>query len=179
MLDLAAKHLGRLRRADLVRVRQPVPIDPGLDDAAKRQVRRDRLNTRKKALTAASSARWANAVIAGNADQYRLARDAQYRHMIGLRAAIATIGKRLAAPTADTLTVAQRRARRAAKAVKGYATQSERSAKQQRLQHLHAELARVEANRAVNRVHVVEGGKPLANTRPTRSPAHRAERAAI
>jgi hypothetical protein len=55
----------------------------------------------------------------GNADQYRLARDAQYRHMVGLRAAITTLGKRLAAPTTDTLTVAQRKARRAAKAVKG------------------------------------------------------------
>jgi hypothetical protein len=113
-----------------------------LDDAARRQVRRDRLNARKKALTAASSARWASAVIAGNADQYRLARDAQYRHMIGLRAAIATLGVRLAAPTADTLSVAQRKARRAAQAVKGYATQAERFAKQQRLQHLPAELAR-------------------------------------
>jgi hypothetical protein len=129
VLDLVAEHLGRLRRSDLVRVCQPVPIDPGLDDAAKRQVRRDRLNARKKALTAQSSARWANAVIVGNADQYRLARDAQYRHIVGLRAAIATIGKRLAAPTADTLTVAQRKARREAKSVKGYATQTERFAK--------------------------------------------------
>jgi hypothetical protein len=62
--------------------------------------------------------------------------------MIGLRAAIATLGVRLAAPTADTLSVAQRKARRAAQAVKGYATQAERFAKQQRLQHLPAELAR-------------------------------------
>jgi hypothetical protein len=165
VLDLVAEHLDRLRRSDLVRVCQPVPIDPGLDDAAKRQVRRDRLNARKKALTAQSSARWANAIIIGNDDQHRLARDAQYRHIVGLRAAIATIGKRLAAPTADTLTVAQRKARREAKSVKGYATQTERFAKQQRLQHLHGEMARVEANRAVNRVHVVEGGKRLAKTR--------------
>jgi hypothetical protein len=85
--------------------------------------------------------------------------------MIGLRAAIATLGKRLAAPTADTLSVAQRRARRATKAVKGYATQSERFAKQQRLQHLRGELASIEADRADNRVHVVEGGKRLATTR--------------
>jgi hypothetical protein len=96
-------------------------------------VRRDRLNARKKALTAQSSARWANAIIIGNDDQHRLARDAQYRHIVGLRAAIATIGKRLAAPTADTLTVAQRKARREAKSVKGYAAQTERFAKQQRL----------------------------------------------
>jgi len=43
-------------------------------------LRRDRLNARKKALITASSARWANAIIAANDDQYRLARDAQYRH---------------------------------------------------------------------------------------------------
>jgi hypothetical protein len=165
VLDRVAQHLGRLRRSDLVRVCQPVPLEPGLDDAAQRQVRRDRLNTRKKALTSQSSARWASAVIAGNADQYRLARDAQYRHMIGLRAAIATIGKRLAAPTTDTLSVAQRKARRAAHAVKGYATQAERFAKQQRLQHLRGVLARVQADRAANRVHVVEGGRRLAKTR--------------
>ena len=42
-------------------------------------------------LTAQSSARWANAIIAGNDDQCRLARDAQYRHIVGLQAAIATI----------------------------------------------------------------------------------------
>ncbi len=58
------------------------------------------------------SARWANAIIAANDDQYRLARDAQYRHIVGLRAAIATIEKRLAAPTTDTLTVSERKARR-------------------------------------------------------------------
>jgi IS605 OrfB family transposase len=165
VLDSVAEHLGRLRRSDLVRLCQPAPIVPGMDTDAKRQVRRDRLNARKKALTAESSARWANAIIAANDDQHRLARDARYRHMIGLRAAIATIGKRLAAPTADTLSVAQRKARREAKSVKGYATQAERFAKQRRLQHLRARLARVEADRAANRVHVVEGGKRLAKTR--------------
>jgi hypothetical protein len=165
VLDRVAEHLGRLRRSDLVRVCRPEPIEPGLDEDAKRQVRRDRLNARKKALTAASSARWASAVMIGNADQYRLARDAQYRHMIGLRAAIATLGKRLAAPTADTLSVAQRKARRAAKSTTGYATQAERFAKQQRLQHLRGELARVQADRSAHRVHVVEGGKRLATTR--------------
>ena len=103
VLDLVAEHLGGLRRADLAAVSRPAPLDPAMDDEAKRQARRDRLNTRKKALTAQSSARWANAIIAGNDAQYRLARDAQHRHLIGLRAAIATIEKRLAAPTADTL----------------------------------------------------------------------------
>jgi hypothetical protein len=119
VLDLIAQHLGGLRRADLAAVTRPQPLDPTIDGEAKRQRRRDRLNTRKKALTAESSARWANAIIAGNDDQYRLARDAQHRHIVGLRAAIATIEKRLAAPTGDTLTAQQRRARRKAKLPKG------------------------------------------------------------
>jgi hypothetical protein len=165
VLDAVAAHLGRLRHADLSAVSQPKPLDPGADAEQRRQLRRDRLNSRKKSLTAQSSARWASAIIAGNDDQYRLARDAQYRHIIGLRTAIATIEKRLAAPTTDMLTVAERKARRKAKAVKGYATQDERFHKQRRVQHLRAELARVQADRAEHRVRVVEGGKRLAHTR--------------
>jgi hypothetical protein len=82
VLDLVAEHLGKLRRADLARVSRSLALDPSLDAAAKRQMRRDRLNTRKKALTAESSARWANAIIAGNDAQYRLARDGQRRHIV-------------------------------------------------------------------------------------------------
>ena len=101
----------------------------------------------------------------GNDDQHRLARDGQYRHIMGLRSAIAAIQKRLAVPTADTLTVAQRKARRQSKEPKGYASQAERFQKQRRLQHLGAELARAEQDRAHGRVHVVEGGKRMAATR--------------
>lgn len=165
VLDLVAEHLGRLRRADLAAASQPVPLDPALDAEQRRQVRRDRLNARKKALTGQSSARWANAIIAGNDDQYRLAREAQYRHIGGLRSAIATIEARLAAPTADTLTVSERKAQRKAKATKGYVTQSERFAKHRRMQHLRGELAAAERDRAAGIVHVVEGGKRLAHTR--------------
>jgi IS605 OrfB family transposase len=165
VVGLVAEHVGGLRRADLAAVSRPQPLDPAMDDEAKRQARRDRLNTRKKALTAQSSARWANAIIAGNDDQYRLARDAQHRHLIGLRAAIATIEKRLARPTGDTLTPEQRRARRKAKLAKGYPSQAERFQKQRRLQVLRAELGRVSADRDNHRVHVTEGGKRLAKTR--------------
>jgi IS605 OrfB family transposase len=125
----------------------------------------DRLNTRKTALTAQSSARWANAIIAGNDTQTRLARDGQYRHIIGLRAAIATIEKRIAAPTDNTLTPQQRRARRKAKLPKGYATHAERFQKQRRVQVLRDELGRVSADWDNHRVHVVAGGKRLAKTR--------------
>jgi IS605 OrfB family transposase len=165
VLDLVAAHLGRLRRTDLAAVSLAEPVDPGLSAEERRAVRRCRLNARKKALTARSSARWANAIIAANDDQYRLARDAQYRHIVGLRAAIAALEKRLAAPTTDTLTAAERKARRKAKAPNGYASQAERFAKQQRLQHLRGELARAEADRSAQRVRVVEGGKRLAKIR--------------
>jgi hypothetical protein len=165
VLDLVARHVGGLRRADLAAVSRPQPLDPAMGDEAKRQACRDRLNTRKKALTAESSARWANAIIAGNDAQYRLARDAQHRHIIVLRAAIATIEKRLARPTGDTLTREQRKERKKAKLPKGYATQAERFQKQRRLQVLRAELGRVSADRDNHRVHVTEGGKRLAKTR--------------
>jgi IS605 OrfB family transposase len=165
VLDLVAEHLGGLRRADLAAVTRPQPLDRAIDGEAKRQARRAPRNIRKKALTAESSARWANAIIAGNDAQYRLARDAQHRHIIGLRAAIATIEKRLAQPTGDTLTAGERRARRKAKLLKGYPSQAERSQKQRRLQRLRAKLGRVQADWDNRRVHVVEGGKRLAKTR--------------
>lgn len=165
VLNLVAEHLGRLRRCDLAAASHSPQVDLGLDAEGRRQARRTRLNARKKELTGRSSARWASAIIAGNDDQVRLARDGQYRHVVGLRAAIATIEARLAAPTDDTLTVAERKARRKTKTVKGYATQGERFQKQRRVQHLRGELARTEQDRAAGRVHVVEGGKRLARTR--------------
>lgn len=161
VLDAVAEHLGQLRRADLAVVSHPRPADERLD----KQQRRDRRNARKRALTAQSSARWANAIFTGNDDQCRLAREAQYRHIGNLRTAISTIEGRLAAPTVDTVTVAQRKTRRKAGIPNGYASQAERFAKQRRLQHLRAELSRAEADRAAGRVRVVEGGKRLARAR--------------
>ena len=165
VLDLVAAHLGQLRRADLATVSRREPVDSRLTSEDRRAARRGQLNARKRRLTGQSSARWANAIIAANDDQRRLARDAQFRHTVSLRAAIATIEKRLAAPTMDTLTVSERKARRKARTVKGYASQGERFAKQQRLQHLRGELARVQADRSAHRVRVVEGGKRLAKSR--------------
>ena len=164
-LDLVAEHLGGLRRADLSRVCRPVPFDPSLNGETKQRARRDRRNIRKKQLTTNSSARWANAIISANDAQYGSARDAQRRHIIGLQAAIGTIEKRLAQPTADILTSEERRTRGKAKLAKGYATQAERFEKQRRLQRLRAQLHRVCADWDEKRVHVVEGGKRLAKTR--------------
>jgi IS605 OrfB family transposase len=165
VLDLVAEHLGRLRRADLARICRPVPLEPTMDAAAKRQARRDRLNTRKKALTTQSSARWASAIIASNDAQYRSAHDAQHRHGVGLRTAIATIEKRLTLPTADARAPEQRKARKKAGLPKGYATQAERFEKQRRLQVLRAELRHVTADQENKRVRVVKGSKRLAKTR--------------
>ena len=165
VLDAVADHMGRFRRADLGARCRPEPLAADLDADARRKVQRERLNNRKKRLTAQSSARWANAVIGANDDQYRLSRDAQYRHIVGLHAAIATIEKRLAAPTVDTLTPDERKARRKAWLPRGYPTQAERFQKQRRLQRLRGQLARVEADRDYMRVRVVDGGKRLAKTR--------------
>ncbi|MGH3525068.1 MAG: hypothetical protein ACRDU4_20115, partial [Mycobacterium sp.] len=163
VLDAVAAHLGLLRRSDLAAVSRPEPLDTALDDMEKRQTRRNRLNRRKGQLTAESSARWANAIIRANDDQYRLSRDAQRQHIIGLQAAITTIETRLARPTADTLSAEQRKVRKGQ--AKGYPTQTERFQKQRRLQVLDAQLKRACADRDSNRVRVVDGGKRLAKRR--------------
>lgn len=162
VLDTVAAHLGRLRRADLAAVSSPQPVPAGLDGDSRRRVRRERLNLRKQTLTTESSARWANAIIAANDKQYRLSRGSQYRHIMGLRAAITTIEKRLAQPTGDMLIAEDHKVRRKARAPKGYATQAERFQKQRRVQHLRAQLARVESDQDAKRVHVTDGGKRLA-----------------
>jgi hypothetical protein len=163
ILDALAAHLGKLRRSDLATMCRPQPLTVCLDADARHQARRERLNDRKGRLTAQSSARWANAIIGANNDQYRLARNAQYRHIIGLRAAINIIDKRLAQPTGDTLSAEDPKTRKGR--VKGYPTQAERFQKQRRVQHLRAELSWVEADRAANRVRVTDGGKRRAKAR--------------
>jgi IS605 OrfB family transposase len=165
VLDTVAGHLGRLRRADLVQVCRPALLADGAGEAGRRHARRDGLNARKRALTALSSARWANAVIAVNDAQYRSSREAQGRHATDLRAAIAVIERRLSEPTADTLTRQERAIRRKQRLPKGYQTQAERFQKQRRLQSLRAELARVTAERDAGHVRVIEGGKRPAKTR--------------
>ena len=54
VLDAVAAQLGRLRRADVAATSQRDPVDPTLGDEQRTLVRRTRLNTRKKALTAQS-----------------------------------------------------------------------------------------------------------------------------
>jgi IS605 OrfB family transposase len=148
-----AGRLGRLRRADLARVCRPAPSATGT--AGGRQVRRDKLNARKRDLTALSSARWAHSVIAANDAQYRSSREAQDRHIASLKAATETIEKRLAQPAADTLTRAEQAARKKQRPPKGYPTQAERFQKQRRLQSLRAELRRTTACRDAQVRHAI------------------------
>jgi hypothetical protein len=87
-------------------------------------------------------------------DQVRLAGRNLAREQVSLRARIGRIEARLAVPAGG------REGR-----VRGYATQAERHAKRQRLQHLRPRLARVEAQLAAGRVRVCRGGRRLARAR--------------
>jgi hypothetical protein len=180
VLSVVAAHLSRLRRGDLVaRSHQQLEL-AGLDGAGKKRARADELARRKRDMTGASSSRWAGTILRGNEDQYRLARMAQQRHILSLRASIAALTVRIAAPTHDCLTPQQRRdldnrvksthsragkGRKGRRPVRGYATQQERFQKQRRVQILTATLARVSTDQAAGVVHVVDGGRRLAQTR--------------
>jgi hypothetical protein len=114
----------------------------------------DRRAGRKRALTAASSSRWAGAVTRTSNDQWTRGYKNLLDERISLRRAIHRIRARLQAPVG-----------RAAGRVRGYATAAERFGKQRRLQVLTARLARVEARLAAGRVSVVRGGRQLARAR--------------
>jgi hypothetical protein len=165
VLDEVARHLGRLRGTDLAQVCRPAPPVARMSKTGRVQQ-----NQRKRSLTTLSSARWANAIIAANDAQYRVSRDAQSRQIADLYAAIAAIERRLTQPTADTLTRAERAARKRNRSPKGYPTQAERFQKQRRLQSLRAKLGRVTADRSNSRVRVTAGGRRLAKTRHNLQP---------
>jgi hypothetical protein len=164
VLDAVAEHLGRLRRADLAQACRPAPSAGGTGGPKARASRGDR-NAWKRGLTARTSSRWANAIIIANDAQYRRSRDAQDRHIADLHAAITVIEKRLAQPTADTLTNQEWAAQKRRRLPKGYPSQAERFQKQRRLQSLRAELGRVTADRESGHVRVTEGGRLLARAR--------------
>lgn len=109
---------------------------------------------RKRMLTERSSSRWAGAITRTSADQWERARSNQFDEARSLRRALLVLDARIAAPVAG-------RAGR----TRGYATPAERFAKQRRRQHLAARLARLEAEIAAGRVHVVRGGNRLAHLR--------------
>jgi hypothetical protein len=116
----------------------------------------DQRADRKRALTPASSSRWAGAITRTSNDQWLRAFNNLLDAQTGLRRATARIKARLAVP------IGQRQGR-----VRGYASQAERFAKQGRLQHLQAQLAEVEQRIAQRRVSVCRGGRRLARLRHT------------
>jgi hypothetical protein len=136
-------HLGRLAGSDLaVRCR----LGHGDDQRA----------DRKRALTAASSSRWAGAVTRTSGDQWQRASKNLLDARVGLRRAVQGVQARLGVP------VGQRKGR-----LRGYGSRAERFQKQRRLQHLQARLAEVEERIAAGRVSVCRGGRRLAKLRHT------------
>ncbi|CAM5325588.1 hypothetical protein SALBM311S_08472 [Streptomyces alboniger] len=113
---------------------------------------------RKRSLTGRSSARWAGSITKATHDQWALARRGQAARLAWLRGQIASVEARLARPLGA-------KADRRAGLVRGYTSRGEWHAKSRRLQTLKGRLAGVEADWAAGRVHVVRGGKRLANTR--------------
>lgn len=114
----------------------------------------DRRAGRKRALTAASSSRWAGAITRTSNDQWQRAYTNLLNDRMGLRRAIWTIQRRLDVP------VGQRQGR-----VRGYASRVERFAKQRRLQHLQARLTELDRRLADGRVSICRGGRRLAKLR--------------
>ncbi|WP_406493228.1 transposase [Streptomyces sp. NBC_01604] len=113
---------------------------------------------RKRELTGRSSARWAGSITKATHDQWALARRGQAAHLAWLHRQIASVEARLARPLGA-------KADKRAGLVRGYASRGEWHAKSRRVHTLKDRLAVVEADRAAGRVHVVRGGKRLANTR--------------
>lgn len=145
VLRLAGEHLGHYQRADLA---ERVKIGQVAANGTRRA-------ERKKRLTAAASSRWAGAMTRASEDQYQLSMRCLHDERTGLRRAIRTIARRLAAPCG----------KRAKDGVRGYADQNERAQKQRRMQVLKSRLAAVEAKIASGRPSITVGGRRLARLR--------------
>jgi hypothetical protein len=114
----------------------------------------DQRADRKRALTAASSSRWAGALTRTSNDQWQRGWRNLHDARANLRQAIRAIDRRLAAP------VGGRHGR-----VRGYASRAEHCQKQRRRQVLATRLARVEARIRQGRVSVVRGGRRMVRAR--------------
>jgi hypothetical protein len=141
VLRAVGRHLGELAGTDLAtRCR----LGRGDDMRA----------TRKRALTVASSSRWAGALTRTSNDQWQRGFRNLHDARASLRRAIRVVDRRLAAP------VGGRRGR-----VRGYATGAEHWQKGRRRQVLAARLARVEVRIRDGRVSIVRGGRRLLRNR--------------
>jgi hypothetical protein len=155
VLRAAGVHLGSLAGKDLA----TRCIEGRLDARGQARSRA----VRKRALTAASSSRWAGAITRTSEDQVRLAGQNLRADRTSLQARIRRIQARLAIPAGSK-----------SGRMRGYATVAERHAKTVRLQVLKTRLARVERRLANGGVSVVRGGKSLLRIRnkPRRRRAH-------
>ena len=146
VLRAAGRHLGSLAAADLAaRCREGL-----LGGKGRAASRRDR----KRALTAASSSRWAGAITRTSEDQWQLAWRNLGAEAASLRARIRTAGARLGVPAG------QKKGR-----VRGCASPAERHEKQVRIQVLKARLAAAERRASEGRMSVVRGGRRLLRAR--------------
>ena len=146
VLWAAGAYLGSLAGSDLA-----VRCAEGRLDAKGRARSRA---VRKRALTAASSSRWAGAITRTSEDQVRLAGQNLRAARSSLQARIGRIGARLA------VTAGERAGR-----TREYATPAERHAKTIRLRSLQARLAEVERQLEAGTASVVRGGKALLRAR--------------
>ena len=143
VLWLVGSHLGRLASKDLA--------DRCREGKGPKHLGRA---GRKKKLTGQSSSRWAGSITRRTADMYERGLSNLKDEQVRLRAVTAKIKSRLAAP------VGGKDGR-----VRGYGSQRERFAKQQRLQKAERDLAEVDARVADGRVSVCRGGKRRAGLR--------------
>lgn len=141
VLRIVGAHLGRLASADLaVRCR----LGRGTTQRT----------ARKRALTAQSTSRWAGSITRTSNDQWERALANLADHRVSLRRAVRVITARLAVPIGTTHG-----------RIRGYASATERTAKQRRLQHLVAQLDEIENRLAIADVSVCRGGLRLAKQR--------------
>jgi IS605 OrfB family transposase len=111
---------------------------------------------RKRELTAGSSSRWAGSLTKATHDQYALARRGQLAHLQKLDAGIKMLRHRLSLPLGEKGTK---------RAPGGYRSAAEWFAKSRRLAVLEERRAVIKVDWEAGAVHVVRGGKRLANTR--------------
>ncbi len=146
VLRAVGAHLGSLAGRDLA-----ARCGEGRLDTKGKAVSRAR---RKRALTAASSSRWAGAITRTSEDQVRLAEQNLRAGRASLQTRVRAIEARLAVPAGGK-----------PGRTRGYATPAERHAKAVRLQALKARLGRVQRQLDTGAVSVVRGGKALLRKR--------------
>ncbi|MHB1535025.1 MAG: hypothetical protein ACYC1D_10570 [Acidimicrobiales bacterium] len=146
VLVALGEHLGSLAGTDLVRRCAEGRLDAKAAAASRRE--------RKRALTPASSSRWAGTITRTSADAWALAERNLVADAASLRARIGRIRRRAAAPVGGRVG-----------RTRGYVNAAERFDKQRRLQALQARLAVVTSDLEAGRMSICRGGRRLAGTR--------------